>query len=105
MVTPPKGAYESIPITDEAHKVVDSWDPVRDTAEGNACRAYGAVGIMRIPARFRFSWQDPNTLKMEVDAGQQTRLFRFGNDLQAPAGNADWQGFSVATWLRAGGED
>jgi hypothetical protein len=105
MMTPPKGDYESIAITADARKVADTWDPVRDTAEGNACRAYGAVGIMRIPARFRFSWQDANTLKMEVDAGQQTRLFRFGKGVQAPAGNADWQGFSIATWLRAGGVD
>ncbi len=105
MVTPPKGDFASIPITDEARKVGDAWDPARDTAEGNACRAYGAVGIMRIPARFRFSWQDPSTLKLEVDAGQQTRLFRFGNGQQPPAGNTDWQGFSTATWLRAGGLD
>lgn len=105
MVTPPKGDFDSIPITDEARTVGNTWDPARDTAEGNACRAYGAVGIMRIPARFRFSWQDPNTLKMDVDAGQQTRLFRFGNALQAPAGSTDWQGFSVARWLRAGGID
>ena len=105
MLTPPKGDFDSIPITDEARTVGNTWDPARDTAEGNACRAYGAVGVMRIPARFRFSWQDANTLKVEVDAGQQTRLFRFGSDLQAPAGSSDFQGFSVATWLRAGGLD
>ncbi len=105
MVTPPKGDYNTIPLTPEARRVADTWDPVRDTAEGNACRAYGAVGIMRMPARFRFSWQDGNTLKMDVDAGEQTRLFHFGTDLQAPAGDANWQGFSVAKWLRAGGVD
>ncbi|MEQ1760587.1 MAG: hypothetical protein ABL986_19930 [Vicinamibacterales bacterium] len=104
MVTPPKGDFDTIPITDEARTVGNTWDPAKDTADGNACRAYGAIGIMRIPARFRFSWQDPNTLKMEVDAGQQTRLFRFG-DLQAPAGSGDWQGFSAARWLRPGGLD
>ena len=104
MVTPPKGDFASIPITDEARRVGETWDPARDTAEGNACRAYGAVGIMRIPARYRISWQDANTLKMEIDAGQQTRLFRFG-DAPRPTGNTDWQGFSAARWQRPGGGD
>ena len=105
MMTPPKGDYASIPINDAARQMADTWDASRDTAEGNACRAYGAVGIMRIPARFRISWDDPNTLKMEVDAGQQTRLFRFGPNVPRPAGAADWQGFSTALWLRPGGLD
>ncbi len=105
MVTPHKGDFDTIPITDEARTVGNAWDPAKDTADGNACRAYGAIGIMRIPARFRFSWQDANTLKMEVDAGQQTRLFRVGNDVQVPAGSTDFQGFSTARWLRPGGLD
>jgi hypothetical protein len=105
MVTPPKGDVDTIPLTDAARQVVNQWDPARDTAEGNACMAYGAVGIMRIPARFRVSWQDANTLKMEIDAGQQTRLFRFGNNLQRPSGNTEWQGFSAAIFERPGGGD
>ena len=103
MVTPPKGDVDTIPLNDAARQVVNQWDPARDTAAGNACIAYGAVGIMRIPARFRVSWQDANTLKMEVDAGQQTRLFRFGNNLQRPSTNTEWQGFSAAYFERPGG--
>ena len=33
--------------------------------------------MMRMPGRLRISWQDDNTLKIETDAGQQTRLLRF----------------------------
>ena len=32
---------------------------------------------MRVPGRVRISWQDEYTLKVETDAGTQTRLFQF----------------------------
>ena len=35
-------------------------------------------GIMRMPARLHITWEDDNTLKIETDAGQQTRRFIFG---------------------------
>ena len=103
MVTPPKGDVSSIPVNAEGRRVADTWDPAKDTAEGNACRSYGAAALMRVPGRVRFSWQDNNTLKMEADAGTQTRLFHFG-DNAVPAGNGDlgWQGWSAATWEAAG---
>src|SRR6059036_1307298 len=74
MVTPPKGDYASVPINPEGRKVADTWDPAKDEASGNACKAYGAAAIMRVPGRLHISWQDDNTLKIETDAGQQTRL-------------------------------
>ena len=46
---------------------------VRHEAGGEQCRAYGAAGLMRQPTRVRISWQDLTTLKLETDAGQQTR--------------------------------
>jgi hypothetical protein len=97
MITPPKSNFEGMTVNDAARKIAAAWDPARDEAEANACRAYGAGGIMRLPARVRFSWQDANTLRLEIDAGQQTRLLRFGT-AHAPAGEASWQGNSVATW-------
>ena len=44
-----------------------AWDPAKDAAEGNPCKAYGAPGIMRQPTHLRFAWQDDNTLKMDAD--------------------------------------
>jgi hypothetical protein len=102
MVTPPKGDFASVPLNDEGRKVVEAWDPAKDVASGNECRAYGAANIMRVPGRVHVTWQDDNTLKIETDAGQQTRLLRFGES-QPPAGEAGWQGYSAATWEVAGG--
>jgi len=97
MVTPPKGDYSSLPLNPEGRKVADAWDPSKDESSGEQCKAYGAAAVMREPGRIHITWQDPNTLKVETDAGTQTRLFHFGA-AQAPAGEATWQGYSVAQW-------
>lgn len=93
--TPPKGDYASIPISAAGRKIADAWDPARDEQTGEQCKAYGAAGLMRMPTRLRISWQDDNTLKLETDAGTQTRLFHFGGP--EPSGG-DWQGASMAAW-------
>jgi hypothetical protein len=101
MVTPPKGYYESVPMTPAARQIADAWDPAKDEAAGNQCKAYGGAAIMRMPARLHFTWKDPNTLQLDIDAGTQTRLFHFG---AAPAaGERSWQGQSVAEWEYAAG--
>jgi hypothetical protein len=99
MVTPLKGDAASIPVTPEARKIIDAWDPDKDTAANLQCKAYGAGGVMRLPGRVHITWQDDTTLKIETDAGTQTRLLHFGGTppaRQAPS----WQGYSVATWER-----
>ena len=98
MVTPAKGDYQGIQLTPEASKIADAWDPAKDEAAGEQCRSYGAPALMSVPGRLHITWQDDNTLKIETDAGLQTRLFHFGDD-QTPA-NAPrtWQGVSVAQW-------
>lgn len=96
MVTPPKGQFLGVPMTPAARAVANNWDPARDEAEGNACKAYGAAAIMRVPGRIRVSWQDEWTLKIETEAGMQTRLFHFVR-VEAPA-EPSWQGYSTAEW-------
>jgi hypothetical protein len=99
MVTPLKGDFASIPINRAAYDAGQAWDPAKDEAAGLACKSYGAPAIMRIPGRLRISWQDDNTLKIETDAGSQTRLFHF--NAPAPANEAaSWQGYSEANWER-----
>jgi hypothetical protein len=102
MVTPAKGDYASVPISNEGRRVADTWDPAKDEREGNACRAYGGAAIMRVPGRVHITWDNENTLKIDTDAGTQTRLLHFG-DAEPPAGDQGWQGFSAATWEIAGG--
>ena len=101
MMTPAKGDYPSIPLNPEGRKVADAWDPAKDEAAGNQCKAYGAGNIMRMPGRLHITWQDDNTLKVEMDTGQQTRLFHFGE--VSHAGEPTWQGDSKAEWEFAGG--
>ena len=86
-----------MPLNPEGRKVGESWDPAKDEAAGEQCRAYGAGGIMRLPGRLRISWQDDTTLKVETDTGTQTRLLRFGNAAALPP-KPTWQGHSVAQW-------
>jgi hypothetical protein len=99
MVTPAKGDYASIPITLEAKKAGDSWDPAKDEAAGEQCKSYGAPALMAVPTRLRITWQDASTLKVETDAGTQTRLLYFG-DKRPQHGVPTWQGESVARWER-----
>ena len=109
MVTPKKGVYDSLPLNAEARKVGDSWDPAKDEAAGEQCRAYGAANIMRLPGRLRISWEDANTLRIDTDAGTQTRLLRFGSSSEVrlkpdtTSGEPTWQGHSMAQWEYAAG--
>jgi len=109
MVVPDKSDYVITPLNAEGRKVADAWDPAKDKAEGNECKAYGAAAIMQVPGRVHIYWQDDTTLRIDTDSGTQTRLLHFGGS--APQGEAPtWQGFSVASWegfrpdsVRAGG--
>jgi len=99
MVTPAKGDFQGFQLTPDAIKLADAWDPAKDEAAGEQCRSYGAPALMSVPGRLRITWQDDNTLKVDADAGTQTRLFHFG-DYKAPASTPrSWQGVSVAQWL------
>lgn len=102
MVTPPKGDYAGVQLTAEGREIADAWDPARDEAEGNACRAYGVGGIMRVPGRIRVSWRDDSTLEIQTDAGQQTRLLHFAA-VPDGGGEPTWQGESRAEWIAHGG--
>jgi hypothetical protein len=93
--TPPKGDYAAVPLSPAGRKIADGWDPVRDETAGDQCKAYGAAGLLRLPTRLRITWQDDATLKLETDAGTQTRLFYFGPPQGA---GGDWQGISTASW-------
>lgn len=101
MITPAKGDYLYVPLNDEGRRVADTWDPARDAAAGEECKGYGAPAIMRLPSRVHVTWQDANTLKLDIDTGMQTRLLHFGR--KTPQGARSWQGWSYAEWERSGG--
>jgi hypothetical protein len=97
MVTPPKGLYAGVPLNAEGRKGADTWDPAKDEAAGNQCRSYGAAGLMRVPGRLHITWENDNTLRIDTDAGTQTRLFHFNGKDEASAAPS-LQGYSVAEW-------
>jgi hypothetical protein len=123
-VSPIKGDILYMPLNPEARRIANAWDPAKDEAEGNQCKAYGAVGVMQRPGRLHITWVDDNTLKIETDAGNQTRLLHFVptgalpqvNSMGLPpestvapraaggqaAGGPSWQGYSVARWQGPG---
>ena len=94
MVTPPKGDVASVPLNAEGRKVADSWDPATD----GSCLAYGAAALMRMPTRLHITWEDENTLRIDTDAGTQTRRLLF-TTAPSPAVKS-LQGFSRAEWER-----
>ena len=86
---------------EEAREIADAWDPAKVEAAGEQCRAYGAGAIMRVPTRLHISWSGADTLKVETDAGRQTRLFQFGKKVDDGGANT-WQGVSTAEWVLHG---
>jgi len=122
MVTPRKGDYASLPLNQEGRRVADGWDPAKGVPSDQACKAFGAAAIMRVPGRVRITWEDDTTLKIETDAGMQARRllfgrqasrgwrvnargevewFEIGRDAPVPTGPRAWQGYSVARWEMA----
>jgi hypothetical protein len=99
MMVPPKGDVTMLPVNAEARRITGMWDPAKDEASGEACRSYGAPTIMRVPGRLHITWADDNTLKIDADAGTQTRLLHFGGGTP-PAQAPSWQGYSAANWRR-----
>jgi hypothetical protein len=102
MVTPARGDYQGVPMTPAAVKVADAWDPAKEEASGDVCKSYGAPAILRVPGRLHITWQDDQTLRMDTDAGQQTRTFHFGSG-KAADGPHTLQGYSVAEWQNNAG--
>lgn len=103
MIVPARGDTSWLPLNQRGLAVAASWDPVADEAAGEACKAYAAPAIMRLPTRLRISWQNDNALELETDTGTQRRVFRF--DQTEPVGEPTWQGHSVARWDTATGGD
>jgi hypothetical protein len=97
MVAAPKGDVGGIPVSAEGRRVAAAWDPEKDAASEDSCKAYGVGGVMHMPGRLHITWDADDTLKIETEAGAQTRLLAFA--MPRTQGN-DWQGVSVAAWDR-----
>ena len=112
MVLPLKGDYGSVPLNANGRRVADTWMP----DQAGRCEAFGAGAVMRAPGRVHIAWEDDSTLRIDTEAGNQTRRLPLGQAAAAASGGAapSWQGISVARWdgppdvidvLRTGGFD
>ena len=105
MVTPAKGEYRRIPASPAALPIINAWDPIADQKAGNQCKSYGAAAIMSVPGRLHITWQDADTLRIDTDAGTQTRLLRFTARASSSQSRPSWQGESSARWERVAAPD
>ena len=105
MVVPGRGEYQGIPLNLAGKQHADAWDPKSDEKLGRQCAPYGAGVVMLVPERLRIEWSDDDTLRVETDAGTQTRLLRFRPGADAATAPASWQGQSRASWLMHAASD
>lgn len=103
MITPPVGNFDGLPLTIRAQEDASTADLEQLESNGQACLAYGAGRILREPGRLRISWEDGDTLRIDTDAGEQTRLLNFDNS--SSPGAPSLQGYSIAKWQYVGGFD
>jgi hypothetical protein len=108
MVMPLTGDFGSVPLNGDGRKMAASWKP----EQAGGCAAFGVGSGMRAPGRLHITWENDSTLRIDTEAGAQTRRLYLG---APPASGAPtWQGVSAATWdgppdvidvLRTGGFD
>jgi hypothetical protein len=105
MVVPQRGDYAGIPVNANAKQFADAWRAAPDIAAGKQCEAYGVANLMQVPERLHIAWQDDETLRVDTDAGMQTRLLHFRSASAraaagppSPASVASLQGDSKAHW-------
>lgn len=98
-----------VPLNAAGKAATLRWTP----AEAGRCEAFGIGSGMRAPGLLRIAWESDSVLRIEIEAGQQTRRIHF-NPSTPPAGPPSWQGASVGDWdaapnvidvLRPGGFD
>tara|TARA_R110000824_G_scaffold288508_2_gene476518 strand:+ start:88865 stop:89743 length:879 start_codon:yes stop_codon:yes gene_type:complete len=107
MVTPAIGDTMSVPVNELGKSITNAWDLEADNANGLQCKAFGAARIMRVPTRLQISWEDDYTLRIDADAGTQTRRLNFSREgrrpmlsmmLESANHERSWQGYTVADW-------
>jgi hypothetical protein len=102
MIVPGPGEYADIPINMKAKEVADAWRAAPDIAAGKQCEAYGAAVLMRLPEHLHIAWQDAQVLRIDTDAGMQTRLLHFEPMAAGAATAPSRQGYSAAKWVLPG---
>ncbi len=103
MITPAPGYLAGLPLSNRGRESANAFDIEQFRESGQACQAYGAPVLLREPGRLQISWQDGDTLRIDMDSGEQSRFLHFDNPPQP--GAPSLQGLSLAEWQYAGGFD
>ena len=74
MVMPLKGDYGSVPLNAEGRRVAETWKP----EQAGGCEAFGVGAGMRAPGRLHITWENDSTLRIDTEAGAQTRRLYLG---------------------------
>ena len=102
MIVPGPSDYDEIPLSLEGKLAADKFNASAEEAAGGACKAYGAPVIMWTPGRLHISWANDETLRVDTDAGQQTRLLKFKPTDEDKAAAPSLQGLTTAEWVMHG---
>ena len=103
MVTPSPGDYQGVPMTPEARKIADAWDPAKEEASGRCVQVLWSAGAV---AR---TGTPSHHLAGRPDAAHGHRCrqadpcFSFRRLEASPGGPPTLQGDSTAEWVRGGG--
>ena len=104
MLTPPKGNADYLPVNAEARRVMDEWDPAKDEAAGEACRGYGAGGVMRLPGRLHITWENDNAAARWISTPARRRAaFSSAPAPAAPPASRRGRARRAARWQLPGG--
>ncbi len=103
MVTPARGRSSKRPAQRSGQRPRQQLGSGEGRSRRGAVQSVRAAGVMRAPGRLHVTWQDDTTLKIETEAGTQTRLLRFGQAGPPPPDALSVQGDSAAQWEFAGG--
>ena len=79
MVMPLKGDYGSVPLNANGRRAADTWTP----DQAGRCEAFGAGAVMRAPGRVHITWENDSTLRIDTEAGSQTRRIPLGQTAAA----------------------
>jgi len=97
MPIPKKGTYSSVPLNPERSEVAHALDAANLASDG--FKPYGSAAIKAVPGWLHILWDNHVALRIDLDAGQQTRLLHFNKALTT-LGDRRWQRYAVAEWER-----
>jgi hypothetical protein len=97
-VVPVKVEYQGIPMNPVTGDLAGFWNATADGAAAQSCKAYGSGLILWTSGFSQSRWVYSNALRVESDAGRQTRPLRLQPTANEVTARLSRQGPMSATW-------